>query len=128
MSEEKEHVTFREFDAFKDAVVAAIADASSTVNGRFDSMERRFETAQRLSNDLLGIVKEQGTTLREHERRLNSHSFRHARKDDPPAPSPDSEPLTMKDLKRAGYVAMAVLAVTIAGVVLLLTGILEKRP
>lgn len=123
--DEQQHVTFREFDGFKDAVVNAISDAAQTTTNQFHAMERRFADQQKTTNELLRIAGEHQTQLKEHERRLNSGLHRHIRKDDP-APSPDSEPLTMKDLKRAAWVAAAVIAVAVAGVVVFVSSLKDK--
>lgn len=106
MADESEHVTIREFESFRDAVVNAISDSSSGVHKRLDGIDRRFETVQHTTNQLLKVSGEHSTKLAEHERRLNGH--RHVRKDDPPA-APDTEPITVKDLKRALWVAGGVL-------------------
>lgn len=120
-----EHVTIREFEGFKEAVVNAISDSSSGVHKRLDSLDRRFDNVQHTTNQLLRISGEHATRLGEHERRLNANGHKHARKDDP-APSPDNEPLTMKDLKRAAWVAGAVIAVAIAGVVVFVASAWDK--
>lgn len=109
-----QHITAREFDGFKEAVVDAIGQSTEAMNKRFDSMERRFETSQKTTNDLIRIQGEQQTQLREHERRLNNGTHVHARRTDPV--TPDVEPITVKDVKRAVYIAGLVLAV-IGGII-----------
>lgn len=125
-----EHVTIREFSVFKDAVVDAISESSSGVHKRLDRIEQRFDTrfdnVQRTTNDLLRISGEHASKLGDHERRLGANGHKHIRKDDPP--SPDNEPLTMKDLKRAAWVAAAAIAVALAGAVLVMASVLEKTP
>ena len=127
MADDNEHVTIREFEGFKDAVVNAISDSSSGVHKRLDSLDRRFDNVQHTTNQLLRISGEHATKLGEHERRLNANGHKHFRKDDPP-PSPDNEPLTMKDLKRAVYVAAAVLGIAAATAAAFIASVWEKQP
>lgn len=112
-----EHITAREFDGFKTAIVNAIAQSDDNTNKRFDTIERRFDTAQKTTNDLLRIAGSQGQKLEEHERRLNSGIHKHSRKDDPPT---DNDPITVKDVKRALFFCGLFISV--------LTGIVKGLP
>lgn len=123
----KEHVTIREFDGFKEAVVDAIARSDENINKRFDLMERRFDSGQKTTNELLRIAGAQGTRIDEHERRLNSGTHKHSRKDDA-APSGDNEPLTIRHLKNALLIATVSVIVAVGGVVIVITMILDKKP
>lgn len=97
----QQHVTIREFEGFKEAVVNAISDSSTGIHKRLDGTDRRIENVQRTTNDLLRVSGEHATKLGEHERRLNGH--RHARKDD--RLTGDNDPVTVKDVKRALWIA-----------------------
>lgn len=112
-----DHITAREFDGFKEAVVNAISTAESGIHKRLDGTDRRIDNVQRTTNDLLRISGKHDTRLNEHDRRLNANGPRHARKEDPPS---DNDPVTMKDVKRALWVAGAVLT--------LIGGVLKYGP
>lgn len=109
MADDQDHITAREFDGFKDAVVQAISDSSVNLHKRLDGIDRRFDTVQSTTNQLLQISGKHATKIEDHERRLNSGVHKHIRKDDPPMP--DNEPITMRDFKRALWVAGGVLTV-----------------
>lgn len=123
------HITTREFDGFRDAVLEAITTAAGNSEKRFDAIDRRFDNAQKTTNDLLRIAGEQQSKLQDHERRLNAHSqlgHLHARKDDPAPATGDNEPLTMKDLKRAIWLAAAVVGLAITAIATMVSGVLDK--
>jgi hypothetical protein len=117
-----QHITTREFDGFKDAVVTAIADSSANLHKRLDGFDRRFDNAQKTTNDLLRVAGDHQAKLEEHERRLNGH--RHTRKDDPP--SADNEPITMKQVKSIVWalgIAGSVIGAIVKGLPMLLKAI-----
>lgn len=101
MAEDQQHITAREFDGFKETIVQAIADSSINLHKRLDGIDRRFDSLQHTTNELLKISGQHSAKLGEHERRLNGNGHRHARKEDPPS---DNDPITVKDIKRLGFI------------------------
>lgn len=108
-----DHVTIREFEGFKEAIVGAIADSSSGIHKRLDGTDRRIENVQRTTNDLLRVSGVHATKLDDHERRLNAHGHPRSRKDDSPKIDDDAKPITRRDLN----VAVGVALIVIAGIV-----------
>lgn len=106
---DEDHITVREFDGFKEAVVSAISESSSGVHKRLDGIDRRFDTAQRTTNELLRVSGVHATKLDEHERRLNHGQGRKAET----KPDDDSKPVTRREIN----VAVGVGILCVGGIV-----------
>lgn len=116
-------VRIREFEGFKEAIVDAVHDSARGIHERLKGIETRAENDRRTTNDLLKIVG--GLSSRQDNLdRTFKREYRHARKDDPPPD--DDTPLTMRDLKRAAFIAKATLLIAAAGVLLFVSGLIDK--
>ena len=106
-----DHITAREFDGFKDAVVDAMSSGFKGVHDRLDVTNGRLGKHDNEIRALLERAAAQGVKLDEIEKREREHKRRtdpsgvvhsHTRAD-------DTDAITKKDLKNALFVAGAVL-------------------
>lgn len=115
-----QHVSVREFDTFKEAVVSSIdnglgnvTDRLDTINGRIGKHDHEIhlllQQCARQGVELTTIMREQqeARTIREHQRQTDdeNHIHVHSRSDDPPVPVGDDKPITIADIKRIAWIA-----------------------
>lgn len=107
-----DHVTIREFDGFKQAIVNALGSGFQGVHDRLDKVNGRLDKHDTAIGQLTPRVAEHTVKIST----LNNEVFRADRlgreiedEEAKRTATPDSEPITIKDLKRALWVAGGVL-------------------
>lgn len=120
-----EHITAREFDNAIRGLTTAMADGFANLGDRVTEVKdelKAMNSKVALQGSSIAHLQTKSATqevvIGNHGRKLEKidTGYRHARKDDPDPPHGDSEPITMKDLKRALWVAGAVMTL-IGGIV-----------
>lgn len=106
---EDQYITAREFDAAMRALTNAMAEGFSGINQRLDRVNGRLDKHDTSIGLLTPRVAEHGVKITN----LNREVFPQGRDTPPVLPHVDKDndaPITMRDMKRALWVAGAVLA------------------